>query len=67
MVDLISQGVVEIEEVKEKEDGKLDYLLTSYIPMHKVIVVADRKTEWASKFMDWGESLYNNGDCDHLC
>jgi hypothetical protein len=65
MVDFISQGVVEIEDVKEK-DGKLDSILTSSIPMHKVMVVADRKTEWASKFMDLGESLYNIGDCDHL-
>jgi hypothetical protein len=31
------------------------------------MVVADRKNEWASKFIEWGEDLYNNGDCDHLC
>jgi hypothetical protein len=66
MVDSISHGVVGIEEAKEK-DGKLDYILASSIPMHKVMVVTDRKTEWASKFMHWGENLYNNGDCDHLC
>jgi hypothetical protein len=66
MVDSISYGVVGIEEVREK-DGKLDSILTSSIPLHKVMVVADRKNEWASKFMEWGEDLYNNGDCDHLC
>jgi hypothetical protein len=60
MVDSISHGVVGIEEAKEK-DGKLDYILASSIPMHKVMVVTDRKTEWASKFMHWGENLYNNG------
>jgi hypothetical protein len=31
------------------------------------MVVADGKNEWASKFMEWGEDLYDNGDCDHLC
>jgi hypothetical protein len=31
------------------------------------MVVADHKNEWASKFMEWEEDLYNNGDCDHLC
>jgi hypothetical protein len=66
MVDLISHGVVGIKEVREK-DGKLDSILASSIPMHKFMVVADRKNEWASKFMEWGEDLYNNGDCDHLC
>jgi hypothetical protein len=66
MVDSISHGVVGIEEVREK-NGKLDSILTSSIPLHKVMVVADRKNEWASKFMEWGEDLYNNGDCDHLC
>jgi hypothetical protein len=65
MVDLISHGVVGIEEVREK-NGKLDSILTSSIPLHKVMVVADRKNEWASNFMEWGEDLYNNGDCDHL-
>ena len=66
MIESISHGVVGIEEVKEKK-GKLNSILTSSIPLHKVIVIADRKTEWASKFMDWGEDLYNNGDCEHLC
>jgi hypothetical protein len=66
MVDSISHGVVGIEEVREKK-GKLDSILTSSIPLHKVMVVADRKNEGASKFMEWGEDLYNNGDCDHLC
>jgi hypothetical protein len=66
MVDLISHGVVEIEEVREK-NGKMDSILTSSIPLHKVKVVADRKNEWASKFMEWGEDLCNNCDCDHLC
>jgi hypothetical protein len=66
MADSISHGVVEKEEVREN-NGKLDSILTSSIPLHKVMVVADRKNEWASKFMEWGEDLYNNGDCDHLC
>jgi hypothetical protein len=66
MVDSISHGVVGIEEVREK-NGRLDSILTSSIPLHKVMVVTDRKNEWASKFMEWGEDLYNNGDCDHLC
>jgi hypothetical protein len=66
MVDLISHGVAGIEEGREK-NGKLDSILTSSIPLHKVMVVADRTNEWASKFMEWGEDLYSNGDCDHLC
>jgi hypothetical protein len=66
MVDSISHGVVGIEEVREK-DGKLVSILTSSIPLHKVMVVADRRTEWASKLMEWRENLYHNGGCDHLC
>jgi hypothetical protein len=36
------------------------------LPNHKVIVVADRKNEWASLFMEWGDDLYRSNDCDHL-
>jgi hypothetical protein len=44
MVDSISHGVVGIQEVREK-NGKLDSILTSSIPLHKVMVVADRKND----------------------
>ena len=49
-VDSISHGVLAIEEIK-LPDGKLDSVLTSMLPNHKVMVVADRKNEWASLFM----------------
>ena len=54
MVDSISHGVLAIEEIK-LPDGKLDSVLTSTLPNHKVMVVADRKNEWASLFMEWGD------------
>jgi hypothetical protein len=64
-VDSISHGVLGIEKFKAPA-GKLDSIITSTIQMHKVMIVANRKTEWVSKFMDWGESLYHNEGCDHL-
>ena len=66
MVDSISHGVLGIEEVKQP-GGKLESIQTSSIPMHKVMIIAGRKTECASKFMDWGESIYPKEECDHLC
>jgi hypothetical protein len=41
MVDSISHEVVGIEKVREK-NGKLDSILTSSLPRHKHMVVADR-------------------------
>jgi hypothetical protein len=64
-IDSISHGVVGIEEVKNT-GGKLNSIRTSTIPTRKVMVLADRKNEWASQFMDWGEEIYQNDNYQHL-
>ncbi len=43
MVDSSLHGVLGIEEFKEA-GGKLDSIVTSTIPMHKVMIIAGRKT-----------------------